>query len=217
MIDQYDIATNVDDKHFPYDYRSVMHYSKITMAKHGKISMETRDPYYQDLIGTGSGLSEVDILQINDMYGCPKYTGPLPVKQTPECHDNSAYCETGARRGECSEGWMKKKCPYSCKQCTIDKYVTYPPLPSLVPTTTVKPTTEPDPTICKDINEGLCRFQKGQCRSNPNVRKTCRKSCGLCRSICKDMNGGVCRFQKSQCRSNTRVRRSCRKTCGLCR
>ena len=66
----------------PYDYRSVMHYSKTAFGYYGKVIMETIDPYFQDLIGTNSGFSAIDIQQINLVYKCPPYKLLLSVEAT---------------------------------------------------------------------------------------------------------------------------------------
>ena len=68
----------IDSLGTPYDYHSIMHYSKLAFTMNGKMTMEPVDPYYTDLIGTGSGFSATDIVQFNKLYQCPPYTGPLP-------------------------------------------------------------------------------------------------------------------------------------------
>ena len=129
----------------------------------------------------GAGLSEIDIMQINDMYDCPKYTGPLPEKQTPQCHDSRPFCDTYARQGSCNLQWMKRLCRYSCKLCKIGENVTYPPLPTVVAITRAKTTTAKPRNVCVDKSGSVCRFQKRQCKRSSRVKRNCRKTCGLCK------------------------------------
>ncbi|KHJ75668.1 astacin [Oesophagostomum dentatum] len=44
----------------PYDYKSIMHYDKTAFAQKGKISMETLDPNFQDVIGNQKDASPSD-------------------------------------------------------------------------------------------------------------------------------------------------------------
>ena len=64
-------SDNVGSLNVPYDYRSVMHYGKKHFSKNGKITIETKDPAMQDIIGERSGFSKLDILQLNLLYQCP--------------------------------------------------------------------------------------------------------------------------------------------------
>ena len=43
----------IDSLGTKYDYHSVMHYNKNAFSKNKKMTMEPRDPYFTDLIGTG--------------------------------------------------------------------------------------------------------------------------------------------------------------------
>ena len=54
----------------PYDYESVMHYSKRAFSKNQKITIETLDPSKQSLLGQRKGLSKYDIFQLNLLYKC---------------------------------------------------------------------------------------------------------------------------------------------------
>ena len=57
-----------------YDLDSVMHYGKTAFAKtRGLITIETKDPSKQDVIGNRKGLSEIDVIQINKLYKCGKF------------------------------------------------------------------------------------------------------------------------------------------------
>jgi Astacin (Peptidase family M12A) len=60
----------------PYDYRSVMHYGQSYFASHdGETTIETRLPYYQDIIGRAESASPSDHLKVCAMYRCSKCMG----------------------------------------------------------------------------------------------------------------------------------------------
>ncbi|WKX89339.1 hypothetical protein Q1695_008745 [Nippostrongylus brasiliensis] len=54
----------------PYDYKSLMHYGKRAFAKRGRISMETLDPKFQNIIGKQTDASSSDYKKICQIYGC---------------------------------------------------------------------------------------------------------------------------------------------------
>ncbi|KAK5980210.1 Metalloendopeptidase [Trichostrongylus colubriformis] len=54
----------------PYDYKSVMHYGKNAFAYPGKISMETKNPKFQNIIGKAKDASPSDYRKICAIYGC---------------------------------------------------------------------------------------------------------------------------------------------------
>ncbi|KAK5972511.1 Metalloendopeptidase, partial [Trichostrongylus colubriformis] len=54
----------------PYDYESVMHYGKRAFAYPGMISMKTKDPKFQNIIGRQKDASPNDWRKICAMYGC---------------------------------------------------------------------------------------------------------------------------------------------------
>merc|ERR1711962_1249355 len=72
--------SEVDSLGTPYDYRSVMHYDKTAFGS-GKLTIYTKQQYYQNLIGTGPGFSSTDVKQINLMYGCPVNHHSFPQQQ----------------------------------------------------------------------------------------------------------------------------------------
>uniref|UniRef100_A0A1I7XCE9 Metalloendopeptidase n=1 Tax=Heterorhabditis bacteriophora TaxID=37862 RepID=A0A1I7XCE9_HETBA len=80
----------------PYDYTSVMHYAETAFAIKGKISMETKDPAYQKVIGHHRDASVNDYKKICMIYGCSKCIGasfnidelvmgitPIPITKAP--------------------------------------------------------------------------------------------------------------------------------------
>ena len=69
----FDIRQNISSFGVPYDYRSLMHYGKDDFAiEPGLITIETLDPDYQDVIGAGKRLTNLDLLTIDRMYGCER-------------------------------------------------------------------------------------------------------------------------------------------------
>ncbi len=55
----------------PYDFLSIMHYSKNAFSKNGKQTLLPRPGYesYTDVMGTAGHLSNSDILAIQKLYG----------------------------------------------------------------------------------------------------------------------------------------------------
>eukprot|EP00795_Rhopilema_esculentum_P010339 gene10339-19037_t len=74
-------ASNIDSMSVPYDYRSIMHYGRTAFGR-GKLTIETRDPTMQRVIGRRSGFSDYDVLQMNLLYKCPGFTRP-PKQSLP--------------------------------------------------------------------------------------------------------------------------------------
>ncbi|VDM72859.1 unnamed protein product [Strongylus vulgaris] len=52
----------------PYDYRSVMHYGARAFTKNGKITIETLDPKFQDIIGKSEGATPSDYRKVCEIY-----------------------------------------------------------------------------------------------------------------------------------------------------
>ncbi|KAE9553431.1 hypothetical protein FO519_003344 [Halicephalobus sp. NKZ332] len=66
----------------PYDYRSVMHYDKASFAKKGGlVTMETKDPKFQNIIGTAPDASVNDYKKVCGLYGCEKCPGASKKKR----------------------------------------------------------------------------------------------------------------------------------------
>jgi len=174
----------VDSRGTKYDYRSVMHYGKTAFGS-GKVTMQSIDPYFTDLIGVGAGFSDIDVKQINLMYKCPTYNGIVEkVKQTPACHDTSSYCEMMVLDRGCGS-YNKKRCPFMCNQCTPEGGPNSRPIPTMgpVPTRGPVPTQGPNPGgDCKDQHTNCYRFKK-HCRQSSwisHMKKYCARTCNYC-------------------------------------
>ncbi|XP_078688834.1 uncharacterized protein LOC144920501 [Branchiostoma floridae x Branchiostoma belcheri] len=88
------------------------------------------------------------------------------------CRDNSNHCRSWSNQGYCRSGsyvqYMRTNCRRSCRLCTGGTGTG----------------TRPNPTSnnCRD-NSNHCGYwsRTGECSKNPTyMRKSCRKSCGLC-------------------------------------
>ncbi|CAH0548967.1 unnamed protein product [Brassicogethes aeneus] len=58
----------------PYDFRSVMHYSKTAFSTNGQPTIIPRESAMGSKMGQRDGFSRGDITKINNMYGCPEKT-----------------------------------------------------------------------------------------------------------------------------------------------
>ena len=214
------VGKRIDSRGTPYDYFSVMHYSKDAFGIDGKTTMQTKKPYYQDLIGTGLGMSPMDIKQVNLVYKCKPYTGELPLHPTPECHDTSSYCEMNIWQDPdyCKSPVRREKyCPVACGAC-IPGQKREPP--------------------CYDVHDE-CEGKVRQC-FNPNsgwqkwMKDNCFKTCGYCgkstlapgvstqptKVPCTD-NYEDCAEKVKQCNNPNAgwkkwMEKHCPRTCGLC-
>ncbi|KAF6727868.1 Meprin A subunit beta [Oryzias melastigma] len=54
----------------PYDYSSVMHYSKTSFSTGSEPTIVTKIPYFMDIIGQRMGFSENDLTKLNRLYNC---------------------------------------------------------------------------------------------------------------------------------------------------
>ncbi|XP_032323019.1 meprin A subunit beta [Camelus ferus] len=54
----------------PYDYNSVMHYSKTAFKNGSEPTIVTRIPDFMDVIGQRMDFSDLDILKLNRLYNC---------------------------------------------------------------------------------------------------------------------------------------------------
>jgi len=104
----------------PYDYNSIMHYGSKSFGKgllFKSTTIETIDKSKQRVIGQRSGLSKIDIKQLNLMY-CSGGTG---TGGGSTCTNNSVRCDEWANRtpSECKKNptYMNQNCRKACKLC----------------------------------------------------------------------------------------------------
>ena len=88
---------NVDMLNTPYDYSSVMHYSRVAFSRNGLPTIETIQP--NAVIGHTGNMSAIDIQRVRLFYNCPT-TGVTfaPTTLAPLVNDgmfsrsHHAYC-----------------------------------------------------------------------------------------------------------------------------
>lgn len=56
----------------PYDYGSMMHYSKTAFSKEGEPTIVTNIPAFSDVIGQRMEFSDSDLLKLHRLYNCSK-------------------------------------------------------------------------------------------------------------------------------------------------
>ncbi|XP_042567688.1 hatching enzyme 1.2-like [Cyprinus carpio] len=61
---------NTNNQNTPYDYGSVMHYGKTTFSIQPGLQTITPIPDKKVEIGQSQGMSNIDILRVNKLYGC---------------------------------------------------------------------------------------------------------------------------------------------------
>ena len=61
--------STIDSLKTPYDYLSIMHYSKTAFGS-GKVTIITKDPTMQEKIGQRDRMSDIDAIQLNRLYKC---------------------------------------------------------------------------------------------------------------------------------------------------
>ncbi|VDM95332.1 unnamed protein product, partial [Onchocerca ochengi] len=67
------MRTSQRDNHnygLPYDYGSVMHYSKKAFTSNSDLTIVPRTSLYEDTMGSGTGPTFIDILMMNMHYKC---------------------------------------------------------------------------------------------------------------------------------------------------
>lgn len=72
---QFQIETNTTNSTMdtPYDYYSVMHYPKDAFGIGDRLTIITKLPEFQDVIGQRLDMSHYDVEELNKFYGCRKY------------------------------------------------------------------------------------------------------------------------------------------------
>eukprot|EP00794_Sanderia_malayensis_P015875 gene15875-17475_t len=230
-------TSNVDSMNVPYDYASVMHYSKFAFSKRrGKITIQTKDPSKQDVIGSRSGFSHYDIVQMNLLYKCPGTvtiaptnapgTGPtMPPTAAPNtpagCRDLNKNCDYWRNKGYCTnsgfKNYMKKNCKLTCNFCSgsasTSQPVTTNAPPTNAPATTKPPTTDGVP--CKDFKDS-CVYWKSASTSIPLTTKA-----PVTPNVnCKDSYVDCPRWKTSgYCTSPSfkdYMKKNCKFSCGYC-
>jgi hypothetical protein len=97
-----------------YDYGSIMHYPLGDDAA-------TTNPAFQSVPGQRTGLSDGDVRQFEDMYGCAPAPTPGPAPTGCEDYANpwGQSCATWLARGDCatSQG-IRDYCKVTCQQCS---------------------------------------------------------------------------------------------------
>lgn len=58
----------------PYDYSSVMHYSKTSFNKGSEPTIVTKIPEFMDVIGQRMEFSSSDVLKLNTLYNCSEFS-----------------------------------------------------------------------------------------------------------------------------------------------
>ena len=61
--------STIDSLKTPYDYLSIMHYSKTAFGS-GKVTIITKDRTMQEKIGQRDRMSDIDAIQLNRLYKC---------------------------------------------------------------------------------------------------------------------------------------------------
>lgn len=67
------VSTSLD---VPYDYNSVMHYSKTSFNKDTEPTIVTKIPEFMDVIGQRMEFSDSDLLKLNRLYNCSTFMIP---------------------------------------------------------------------------------------------------------------------------------------------
>ncbi|XP_064101841.1 protein SpAN-like [Macrobrachium nipponense] len=99
--------TEVSNYSVPYDYSSLMHYGGAYFTKNGHLTISTKYPLAQELIGSRSGLSHRDTLLANRMYPCID-------KWVADCGLTSDPCQ--------NEGYLGSSCSCVCPSHTSGTY-----------------------------------------------------------------------------------------------
>ncbi|XP_068208442.1 mucin-3A-like [Palaemon carinicauda] len=72
----------------PYDYSSIMHNHERVFTLNGHITIATLNPLYQGLLGQLTGLSHMDKLLANKMYGCSAKLISASTCSSDTCQNN---------------------------------------------------------------------------------------------------------------------------------
>merc|ERR1719427_614777 len=106
----------VDSLGTPYDYSSMMHYGSTAFGIGGRMTIQTKDPSKQNLIGNRKGFSQIDIQQLKLMYKCgggrPATARPKPRPQG--CANKAKFCVKWAQMGYCRQSKWKSYMKTNC-------------------------------------------------------------------------------------------------------
>ncbi|KAI8504679.1 Meprin A subunit beta [Branchiostoma belcheri] len=187
-----------------YDIGSVMHYGSYAFSSNRRPTITDRSG--RPIRTQRRGFSNSDLYQLARLYQCSTtgYCASSQYRQYMQtncrkacnlcsgtggggtgtgggggtgtgggsCRDNSNHCRSWSNQGYCRSGsyvqYMRTNCRRSCRLCTGGTGTG----------------TRPNPTSnnCRD-NSNHCGYwsRTGECSKNPTyMRKSCRKSCGLC-------------------------------------
>jgi len=104
-------TSRIDSRGTPYDYDSMMHYGSRFFSKNGKNTIQTKNSRDQNRIGSRSGFSKTDIVQIKKMY-CEGGSGG----GSSSCVDKNSRCPGWTRY--CSyHSYVRANCKKTCKLC----------------------------------------------------------------------------------------------------
>jgi hypothetical protein len=102
----------IDNLGQPYDYQSLMHYTKDAFSKNGQPTIIPRKNV--ELIHSAYKYvpSDIDVAKLRSLYGCAT------------CSDKARYCSVWASSGYCSTGgiFMSIGCAASCNTCHLLSY-----------------------------------------------------------------------------------------------
>lgn len=197
-------SRSVNNYDVPYDYKSIMHYGPKAFSVNGGLTIKTRDPKYQNVIGNRRGLSFRDIKLANLMYQCNGH-----------CSNKNTRCP--------GEGFLDKNCRCMCpgnpvRECTDTS--------TEGTTIGIRTTTDSGSGSkgCVDRHKSCSGWaDRGECERYKFFMSTyCKKSCHICvkeKSSCKDM-AEHCAYWQSKGYCNWKyvayMRSNCPKSCNSC-
>jgi hypothetical protein len=156
----------VDASVTKYDYLSLMHYGPVSFPIYqGAVTIKTKDPKWQNIIGTAKGLSVLDAVGLKSMYKCPA-TGDTGGTGGQKVVDKGANgCSSSKQCNKC-EGDCDKdsdcKSGLKCFQRTSSKEV----VPGCASKGYVKSSSDHD--YCYDPADAI----KGQLKTSKSVYET---------------------------------------------
>jgi len=161
---------DVTDQSTGYDYLSIMQYGSYFFSKNNLRTVETLNPYYQDLIGQRGEISITDKYEVRKNYRCPTVTCALNL-----CDANHAYCSEhqGGVECTCNEGYQGNG--YTCTEipvctkynggCSVNAYCMDF---GFEISCECKEGFRGDGTTCEEIRE--CGTKNGGCSDNASCR-----------------------------------------------